>query len=217
MSNWNYEQWWKSEDGIASIKSLAERYGIDLGYTNDPVEIANVIVNIAPQAAPYLPTGVVTKSTQDEQKARKLLEELAGECPDVREMCGWFALISKGVSRMETEYYGGTDQIDLSEFFEFFSDGETDSDTLCNVFKEASGSDIHDVFWNHVDDSGAGDGTTYSCDWIVELRGHGGFSTYTTEPEWDDVVSWDDDEDKEVEEDDSSESETSDVENGEAQ
>lgn len=214
MSNWNYEQWWRSEDGIASIKSLAERYGIDLGYTSDPNVIANVIANIAPQAAPYLPEGMVTASTQDEQKARKLLEELAGEHPDTREMCGWFALMSKGVSRIEIEYYGGTDQIDPSEDIYFISEGEQDSEVLSNVFNEATGTDLHDTFWSHIDDSGAGDGNTYSCNWVVEMRGHGEFNNYTTEPEWDEA--WDDDED-EVEESDPSEAETSDAENGEAQ
>lgn len=213
MSNWNYEQWFRSEDGIASIKSLVERYGLDIGYTNDPNEIANVIASIAPQAAPYLPDGMVT-NTHNEQKARKLLEELAGEAPDVREMCGWLALISKGVSTMQVAYYGGTDQIDLNEFFEFTSEGETDPDILHNAFSEAGGGSLEDAFWSNVDDSGAGDGSTYSCYWIVEMRGSGHFSNYTTDPEWDDVDDdWDDEEEDET--DEQSSPETSDTESEE--
>jgi hypothetical protein len=184
MSNeWNYEAWFASPEGMKAIKSIGERPGLDLSEINDPRLIARIIVNAVPQSSAWLPKSLVNKD--DERDAKQLLGQLAGDYPDENEMCGWLALLKHGVSDVSVPYYGGTDQIDLGDDFAFSTiHGNTvDSNAILDDFKNASGSSLEDYFWNAIDDSGAGDGTTYSSTWTTCLIPE--FSQHTTDPVWD--------------------------------
>ena len=191
---WNYDQWFASPDGMKAVKSLGERHGLDLNEINDPAMLARVVVNAVPQSALWLPKSLIDEDA--ERDARQLLGQLAGDYPDENEMCGWLAMLKHGVAEVMVPYYGGTDQIDLADDFQFtmMHGGAADGDALRNDFKQASGLDLEDYFWKNLDDSGAGDGNTYSCNWITVLSPE--FSQHTTDPEWDEP--WEDEENDKV-------------------
>jgi hypothetical protein len=188
---WNYDQWFASPDGMKAVKSLGERYGLELDEINDPSTLAKIIVNAIPQSAPWLPKSLIDK---DEQRdAKQLLGQLAGDYPDEQEMCGWLAMLKNGVTEVSIPYYGGTDQIDLADDFVFQAQGGNgiNETSVLADFHLASGLHLEDYFWKNLDDSGAGDGTTYTSTWTTSLVPH--FSQYTSDPVWDenDEKEWD--------------------------
>lgn len=91
---------------------------------------------------------------------------------DRRRMVAAVLSMSRGLKTVIYTYYGGTDEIDPSENIGF--DAE-DSDTKKIGWEIWSGAcaAVHmaedELFWSHNSDSGAGDGSTYTCTLTIEL------------------------------------------------
>lgn len=110
-----------------------------------------------------------------------------------------------GIDSISYLYYGGTDEIDLSESCSFKCVSPEIAEHAHEAWHEAcesAGVLEDDLFWQQNGDSGAGDGHVYSCDLTVDLHSmesHQGVEEYDEseddDNDWNDNLQYSDESD----------------------
>ena len=157
-----------------------------------PEVFANTLLVYVPKAYKYLPKGLVADEAK--QKAIVLLAELAKKedgngfarwsDPDPNTACALILMMSKGVKSLDFNYSGGWDETSYDDCCSIeWHDGaiplkgktndhkvyakcETE---LFEEVKKETGVEDRDILYKFLDDSGAGDGTTYSQSLLIDL------------------------------------------------
>jgi hypothetical protein len=106
-------------------------------------------------------------------KVQKALTKLAAESDHDDYSCALAVLaMSRGIETVSFYYWGGTDEIDLTDHMNFSCvDTATEKKALgiWKVICEGNGRNVDDLFWAFNSDSGAGCGTCYSNDLTITL------------------------------------------------
>ena len=203
---------WDSGYFINQIDSIKKLYAKcmdikDMDFLSDDdsaqLFIATVVTEI-PNSLLIVPKELVADF--DTLKSKYLLSTLVKKekdsewtrkVPDV--FCALLFLMSKGVTRLTYTYQGGWDEISWDEVhpetsFHAGLPECKDYDALVNsVYAECektTGATATDILYGVLDDSGAGEGTTYSVDFTIDLTD---FSTAMGEPEYDEAEEEEDD------------------------
>ena len=155
-----------------------------------PDTFANTLITYIPKAYKYLPKGLV--ADEEKQKAIILLAELANKDvgngwasyndPDPNVACALLMLMSRGVKSLDFSYSGGWDETSYDESgpsIEYHDDAPPaiSNDELWDWIKKELDIEAQEIFYKFLDDSGAGDGNTYSqmllidlADWKIKLH-----------------------------------------------
>jgi hypothetical protein len=157
-----------------------------------PEMFANTLLVYVPKAYKYVPKGLI--ADEEKQKAIVLLAELAQKNdsnsfsrwsdPDPKIACALILMMSKGVKSLDFNYSGGTDEISYDDCCSVvWHDGTIplkgkDDDykvyakyaaELFEEVKKETGVEDSDILYKFLDDSGAGDGNTYSQNLLIDL------------------------------------------------
>jgi hypothetical protein len=158
-----------------------------------PEMFANTLLVYVPKAYKYLPKGLVADEAK--QKALILLAELSKKDdgngfarwtdPDPNTACALILMISKGVKSLDFTYSGGWDETSYDdccsvEWHEGVMpqlekknvDYKVHEKCVHELFEEVkneTGVEDRDILYKFLDDSGAGDGNTYSQSLLIDL------------------------------------------------
>jgi hypothetical protein len=105
---------------------------------------------------------------------------------DRRRMVAAVLSMSRGLKTVIYTYYGGTDEVDPSEDITFDAEDSHTKKIGWEIWSGACAAAQmaeDELFWSHNSDSGAGDGSTYTCTLTIELLT---MTSHQGEEVWDD-------------------------------
>lgn len=118
---------------------------------------------------------IVREPSVEEAMCRNRLSKIAeGDqgALDIRRAQAAVLAMSRGLKSVIYTYYGGTDEVDPSEDIGFDAEDADAKKIGWDIWSGACAAvqmAEDELFWSHCHDSGAGDGSTYTCTLTIDL------------------------------------------------
>lgn len=193
---------WNAQYLRSQINNLKKMYSACMNVAENTTQseeafIANLVMEI-PNTLMIMPKDIVVDMEQ--AKAKYILSTLSKQVPKdlygnkVPEVfCALLFLMSKGVSSLEYVYQGGWDEVSWDEEhpdtmlhagLPKCKDKDALVKSIYSECEQVTGVTANSILYGLLNDSGAGEGTTYSAGFRIDLVD---FTLLTGEPEFDEA------------------------------